>query len=178
MKRRWPPPTKRLVLLERFAAQAADIHAAEEQLDIARQEVLRIQKIGCDVDAAERSVGELARKIKAADQALMVAQTQQAEAAAAFESAEEAARAAGSDTVMSDTVARQQLELRKAAADQAMKEAQQRIEGATGAQKLVDAAATTDRQYRAHQIEANNARALRSTMRLLRSALPMSNFVG
>jgi energy-coupling factor transporter ATP-binding protein EcfA2 len=138
--------TERLALIERLAAQVADIQAAEEQLDIARQEVLRIEKIGSDVDAAERSVGELALKIKAADQALMVAQTHQAEAAAALESAEEAARAAGSDTVVSDTVARQQHELRKAAADQALREAQQRIEGATGAQKLVDAAATIDRQ--------------------------------
>ena len=36
---------------------------------------------------------------------------------------------------MTDTVARQRLELRKVAADQASREAQQRIDGAIGAQK-------------------------------------------
>jgi len=60
---------------------------------------------------------------------------------------------------MADTVARQRLELRKIAADQACREAHQRIEGATNAQKLVDAVATADREHRAQQAEAENARA-------------------
>ena len=41
--------------------------------------------------------------------------------------AEEAARAEGSDPGVTDTVVRQQLELRKSAAEQAAREAQQRI---------------------------------------------------
>ena len=40
---------------------------------------------------------------------------------------------------MTDTVVRQQLELRKSAADQAAREAQQRIDAALAAQKLIDA---------------------------------------
>jgi hypothetical protein len=57
------------------------------------------------------------------------------------------------------TVARQRLELRKAAADQASREAQQRIDGATATQKLVGAVATADHEHRAQQTEADNARA-------------------
>ena len=148
--------TERLATLERLAAQAADLAAAAEQVRLAREEVLRIQTIGSDVDAAERSVGDLGRKMEAAEQALKVAQVQQAEADAAFESAK---KAAGSDSAMTDTVARQRLELRKVAADQASREAQQQIDSATGAQKLVDAVATADREHRAQQTEADNARA-------------------
>jgi tRNA C32,U32 (ribose-2'-O)-methylase TrmJ len=40
---------------------------------------------------------------------------------------------------VTDTVVRQQLELRKSAADQAAREAQQRIDAALAAQKLVEA---------------------------------------
>jgi hypothetical protein len=56
-------------------------------------------------------------------------------------------------------VARQRLELRKVAADQESREAQQKIDGATGAQKLVEAAANADREHRAQQTEVENARA-------------------
>ena len=55
-----------------------------------------------------------------------------------LKAAEEAARAEGSDPGVTDTVVRQQLELRKSAADQAAREAQQRIDAAVAAQKLVD----------------------------------------
>ena len=151
--------TGRLATLERLAAQAAELGAAAAQVGLARDEVLRIQTIGSDVDAAERSAVDLGRKMEAAEQALKVAQVQQAEADAAFESAEEAARATRSDPAVTDTVARQRLELRKAAADQASREAQQQIDGATAAQKLVDAVATADHEHRAQQTEADNARA-------------------
>jgi hypothetical protein len=60
---------------------------------------------------------------------------------------------------MTDTVARQRLELRKATTDQASREAQQHIDGAIGAQKLVDAVATADPEHRARQAEADGARA-------------------
>src|SRR5205823_2789581 len=92
-------------------------------------------------------------------EALKVAQVQQEEADAALESAENAAKPAGSDAAMADIVARQRFELRKIAPDQACREAQQRIEGATSAQKLVDAVETADREHRAQQAEAENANA-------------------
>jgi hypothetical protein len=151
--------TAGLETLEQLAAQAVDFAAAAEEVRLAHEEVLRIQEIGADVDAAERSVGDLARNMAAAEQALNIAQRQLAEADAAFESAQEAARATGSDPAVADTVARQRLELRKAQAGQASKEAQQRIESATATQGLVDAAATADREHRAQQTEGDKARA-------------------
>ena len=151
--------TGRLETAERLAAQAAALHDAEEQVRLAREEVLRIQKISSDVEAAERSLGDLARKLEAAEEALKVAQLQKEEAGAALESAEKAARPAGSDSTMTDTVARQRLELRKVAADQASREAQQRIDGATSAQKLIDAVAIADRESQAQRAEAENAHA-------------------
>jgi len=151
--------TERLESLERLAAQAADLGAAAAQVGLARDEVLRIQTIGSDVGAAERSLGDMVRKMEVAEQALKIAQAQQAEADSAFESAEEAARATGSDPAVTDTVARQRLELRKAAADQASREAQQQIDGATATQDVVDAVATADHEHRAQQAEAGNARA-------------------
>ena len=151
--------TERLATLERLAAEAADLAEAVEQVGLAREEVLRIQRIGSDVDAAARSVQDLSGKVEQAEQTLKAAEGQQTEAATALEAAEEAVRAAGSDPAMTDTVARQRLELRKAAADQASREAQQYIDGAIGAQKLVDAVVTVEREHRAHQAEADGARA-------------------
>jgi len=149
--------------LERLAAQAAALGAAAEAVEHARQEVLRIQGIGAEVAAAELNVADLAQAMDAAEQAWRTAQAQQAEADAAFESAQEAARAAASDSAMGDTVARQRLDLRKAAADQASREAQQQIEAVAAAQRLVDAAAAADRAHRAQQVETGNARAALAT---------------
>lgn len=151
--------TERHATLERLAAQAAGLAVAAEQVRLAREEILRIQAIGSEVDVAERSVRDLAGKMEAAEQASRVAQVQQAEADSALESADEAARATGSDPAVTDTVARQRLELRKAAADQASRDAQQQIDGATAAQTLVDAVGTADREHRAQQTEAENVRA-------------------
>jgi hypothetical protein len=72
----------------------------EEQVRLAREEVVRIQRIGSDVDAAARSVKNLSRTVEEAEQALKVAEAQHTEAAAAFEAAEEAIRVAGSDPAM------------------------------------------------------------------------------
>jgi hypothetical protein len=150
--------TERLATLERLAVQAADLGAAAEQVSLARAEVQRIHTMDSDVTAAESRVDDLARRMEVAEQALKVAQVQQGEADAAFESAEEAVRATGADPAVFDTVARQRLELRRVAADQASREAQQQIDGATAAQKLVAAAVTADREHRAQQTEVDNAR--------------------
>jgi len=151
--------TARLEMVERLAAQAAALHDVEEQVLLASEEVLRIQKMSSDVEAAERNVGDLARKLEAAEEALKVAQLKKDEADAALESAENAARPAGSDSTMTDTVARQRLELRKVAANQASREAQQRIDDAASAQTLIDAVASANREHLAQQTEAEKARA-------------------
>ncbi len=107
--------------------------------------------------AAERKVAELVGKIGEAEQALNVARGRQVEADAALEAAEEAARAEGSDPGVTDTVVRQQLELRKSAAEQAVREAQQRIDAALAAQKLVEAVAAAERDLQDQQAKADSA---------------------
>ncbi len=123
--------------------------------------MLRIRRIGTEVGVAERKVAELVRKITEAEQALQVARDQQGKAGAALEAAEEAARAEGSDPGVTDTVVRQQLELRKSAADQAAREAQQRIDACFGcARSLIEAVGAAELDLRDQRAKA--ARALES----------------
>ena len=143
--------------LERLASQATCRSVAAEQVRIAEEEVLRIRRIGTEVGAAERKVAELVRKIAEAEQALNVARGQQVEADTALEAAEEAAREEGSDPGVTDTVVRQQLELRKSAAEQAAREAQQRIDAALAAQKLIDAVRAAELDLRDQQAKAERA---------------------
>ena len=58
---------------------------------------------------------------------------------------------------MTDTVVRQQLELRKSAAEQSAREAQQRIDAALAAQKLVEAVTAAERELRDQQAKADSA---------------------
>jgi DNA repair exonuclease SbcCD ATPase subunit len=143
--------------LERLASQATCRSVAAEQVRLAQEEVQRIRTIGSEVEAAERKVPELVRKITEAEQALKAAQGQQVEAVATLEAAEEAARAEGSDPAVTDTVVRQQLELRKSAAEQAAREAQQRIDAAVAAQKLIHAVTAAELELRDHQARAGSA---------------------
>jgi hypothetical protein len=119
--------------------------------------VLRLRRIGTEVEAAECKAAELVRKITEAEQALKLARLQQVEAGAALKAAEEAARAEGSDPGVTHTVVRQQFELRKSAAEQAAREAQQRIDTAVDAQKLIDAVVAAELELRHHQEKAGNA---------------------
>jgi hypothetical protein len=143
--------------LELLALQATCRSVAAERVRVAQEEVLRIRKIGTDVGAAEDKVAELLRKITGAEQALTVARGQQAEASAALEAAEEAARAEGSDPGLTDTVVRQQLEIRKSAAEQATRDAQQRIDAALAAQKLINAVSAAELELRDQQAKADKA---------------------
>jgi hypothetical protein len=152
--------TERLALLQLLATQASDRRIAAEEVELARQEVLRIQQIDSDVAAAERSVADLAERMDAAELALKTAQVQQTQADAALESAQDAARADASDPALNDTVTRQGLDLRKAAAEQASREAQQQIDAAAAAQELVYAASTADREHLAQLTETEYARAV------------------
>ena len=149
--------TEQLALLQTLALQTAARSIAAEEVELAHQEVVRIQKIRSDVAQTERSVGESGRQMETAEEALRTAQAQQAKADATFEAAQEAARAGSSDPELNDTVARQALQLRKAAAEQASKKAQLEIDAASAAHKLVDVAVTADREYLAHLKETDNA---------------------
>jgi hypothetical protein len=130
--------------LERLAAQAACRLVAAQEVRLAREDLQRIQRIGTDTEEAERQAETLAKKIVEAEQALNEAKGRHTEAQAALKTAEEAVRLEGADAGVTDTVVRQQLELRKAAADNAVFETQRRIDAATAAQKLVDGASTDE----------------------------------
>ena len=146
-----------LAKLERLASQAECRSIAAEQVRLAQKDVLRIQRIGTEADAAEREVANLVERIREAEQAFNVARGRQVEADAALEAAEEASRAEGSDPDTTDTIVRQQLELRKSKADQAAREAQQRIDTGSAAQKLVEAVAAAERELQDQLAKADGA---------------------
>jgi DNA repair exonuclease SbcCD ATPase subunit len=143
--------------LERLASQATCRSVSAEQVRLAEEEVLRIRRIGTDVGAAEGKVAELVRKITEAEQAMKVARGQQVEAGTALEAAEEAAREEGTDPGVTDTVVRQQLQIRDSAADQAAREAQQRIDATLAAQKLIDAVRAAELDLRDQRAKAERA---------------------
>ena len=73
-------------------------------------------------------------------------------AGASLAAAEETAGALGSD--MADTVARQEIELRKIAADQAVQTARQRVEAVARAREQVEAADRAEEEHRNQEAEA------------------------
>ena len=134
--------------LEQLAAQATCRSVAAEKVRLAQEDLQRIQRIGTETETSEHETEELAKRIIEAEQVLNAAKRRQMEADAAIKVAEEAARAEGSDSGVTDTVVRQQLELRNSEADQAALEAQQRIDAAEAAQKLAEAASRAERDLR------------------------------
>jgi len=149
--------TDLVVNLERLASQAACRSEAAEQVRLTQEDVLRIRRIGSEADAAEREVAKLVGRIGEAEQALNVACGRQVEADVALEAAEEVSRTEGSDPDITDMIVRQRLELRKSAADQAAREAQQWIEAALAAQKLVEAAAAAEHEFQDQRAKADSA---------------------
>lgn len=149
--------------LEVLASQATCRSAAAEQVRIAEEDVLRIKTIGTEAVTAEREVAALAAKITVAEQALTLARGRQAAAETALKAAEEAAHAEESDPGVSDMVVRQQLELRTTAAEQTASEAQQRIDAALAALKLVDAVTSAERDLQSQRKIADGALEAAST---------------
>jgi len=150
--------TERATTLERLAAQAADRATAAELVRLTQEEVQRIRKIGKDVDEAEQTSKALLGKEEEAKQALTAAQHECVKAEATFKSEEEKARAEGADSDLNDTVVRQQLEIRIGQTEKAAIAAQQRMDTASSAQKLVDAAAQAEHAHRDQQAKAKLAR--------------------
>jgi hypothetical protein len=149
--------TELVANLDKLAAQATCRSVAAEQVRLAQEDVLRIQKIGIDAETAEREVAKLLEKITETEKALKAARDQQEAADAGLKTAEEGARAEGSDPAVTDIVVRQQLELRKSQTEQAKREAQQRIDRALAAQKLVEAVAKAEHELQDHQAKADSA---------------------
>jgi DNA repair exonuclease SbcCD ATPase subunit len=143
--------------LERLASQALRCSVAEEEVRLAKEDLGRIQRIETETEEAERETDRLAKKIVTAEQVLNEARARQTEAEASLKTAEEAAHAEGSDSGVTDTVVRQQLELRTAGADHAVLEAQQRIDAVTAAQKLVDDASAMESDLQDLETTARSA---------------------
>jgi DNA repair exonuclease SbcCD ATPase subunit len=143
--------------LEMLAAQAKSLSAASEQVRFAQEEVLRIQKIGTQTEEAEGEVAKLGEKIREAEQELSSARARQSEVDAALKAAEEACQAEGSDPGVTDTIARQRLELRRSDLDRDAQEAQQRIDAALNAQKLIEALVEAERALKDQQQKAKIA---------------------
>lgn len=150
--------TEEVALLERLATQAANCSAAAEVVRCANEEVHRILEISRDIEEGETKAKSLLSKVEEARDAVVVSQNKQAEAELALKAAEEAAREGGSDSSVNETVVRQELELKAAAADRASTTAQQNIDASGSANQLVDAAREAERAYREQEKTARTAR--------------------
>ncbi|PWT91168.1 MAG: hypothetical protein C5B55_08560, partial [Blastocatellia bacterium] len=135
---------ERLAQLEKLAAQAAERDAAAEQVRVAEQEVQRIQTLSRDIEDAKARATHLLKEEESARQALTSAETRVQEAETVLKAAEDTARVEQRDPGMSDTVVRQQLELRKSGAEREAILAQQNIDAVIQAQKVLDSAADAE----------------------------------
>jgi hypothetical protein len=136
-----------VTLLEKLAAQAAERSAAAELVRCAEQEVERILSLSREIEEGEAKAQVLQSQVEAAKDAVATALQTQTDAELALKAAEEAAREKA-DSNINETVVRQELELRLAAADRTAGAAQQGLDSARNAQQLVNAAAEAERKYR------------------------------
>lgn len=133
-------------LLENLAAQAADRSAAAELIRCAEQDVERILSLSREIEEGEAKAQVLQSQVEAAKGSLATAQQTQSDAELALKAAEEAAREKA-DPNINETVVRQELELKVAAADRTASEVQQSLDAARNAQQLVNAAAEARRKF-------------------------------
>ena len=149
----WATATAHAASLELLARQAMERSAAEDRVRLAQEELQRIKDLRTEVEATERRIAELTREVAKAREALEDARRRQMQADAAVAAAEEAARAEESDPTHTDT----QLQLRRALAEQAVRDAQQRIDTLLAVKKLTDAASAAELELQAQQTHAGRA---------------------
>ncbi len=149
---------ERLHMLETLAAQAEACKQAADQARVALEAVDRIKQLADDVVASERSLATLTASTERLEAGRDLARAAVAVAAETLKSSEAEARSATLAAEMTDTVARQQLELRKAVADRAATAAQQALGSAIETQKLVDAATAAERELTQLGEQATDAR--------------------
>lgn len=147
---------ERLRAVQLLAQQVIDRGKAWESVEAARAEVSRIQEMDQAVAEAEVRFHDLAAARERAEQKLKEAQEAEASAREALMEAEETVNALGSD--MADTVARQDLELRKLAAEQTVQAARQRVEAALHARGLAEAVIRAEEEHRRQEVEVGRAR--------------------
>jgi hypothetical protein len=150
-----------LSVVERAAQQEADRATAAERVRSAHEAVLSIQRLDAEISAADLKVGQLAAVREQCETVLTESQAAVAAADAALKAAESTA-SAGTDPETAETMARQGLELRKAAAEHAAREAQRDVDAVSHAHALINAAAEADQARRRHQLEVTRALERRS----------------
>ena len=148
--------------LEVLLAGTAALAAADEQVRLSGEEVRRIRQLEADANSTAATVERTALRVTQANEALRAAHERLNVAMAAFKAADEAAKAAGADATTTATVVRQGLELRRAAAEQQGRDAQQQIDRALAAQALVEAAARAEAEDRIRQTEIARAQQARA----------------
>lgn len=148
---------ERVADLELMARQAKDCAAAAELVRAAEEEVLRIRKMGTDVDSQERHVGHLVGKKARAEAALRDAQAKLTEAEGGLKRAVEAGLTASSDPGLSDTVLRQGMEIRRVKVEQSEAEARKSMEAAAEARKLAQAVSSLEGELQGHLTKGGDA---------------------
>ena len=139
--------TDRLAAMERMARETAALRVADDQVQQAAQQVSRIQQIERDIVAAEHSVEQLAEGRTVAEEASSAAQQGLAEANGRLDEAQRALESLSGDAAGADTVERQSLEIRLAAAERAAGDAERRIEQADAALKKVEDARAAEAEH-------------------------------
>ena len=147
---------ERLNELQLLARQVVDLAQAGEVVAAARAHVSRIQGMDQAVGEAEQRVRDLAAAKERAEQKVKEAQASAASADDSLAAAEEKAGTLGSD--MADTVARQELELRRIDAEKVVQAAGQRAEAADRAREQVEAAGRAEEELHKQEAEAVRAR--------------------
>ncbi len=145
-----------LASIQRLAQQVVDRAVALEAVEAARAELSRIQELDRAVVEAEQRVRDLAAVKEQAEQRVKDAHAAAASAGEALAASEESVAALGSD--LADTVARQELELRRVAAEKALQEAQQKVEAAVRTREQIEAAGRVEEDHRRQEAEAVRAR--------------------
>ena len=145
-----------LASVQHLAQQVVDRGLASEAVEAARMEVSRIQGLDQAVAEAEQRVRDLAAIKEHAEQRVKEAHTAAASAGEALAASEESVAALGSD--LADTVARQELELQRVAAEKTLQEARQSVEAAIRTREQVEAAGRVEEEHRRQEAEAVRAR--------------------
>ena len=139
--------TDRVAGLRRLAEQALNRAAAAELVRCAELEVSRITRLRNEVEEAERQAKNLLNKEQDAAKLVAASRAEQAEADSLLKAMEDIARAEGSDPEVNNKLVRQQLELQQATAEQAATAAQQQLDKAAAAKKLIEAVIDAELQH-------------------------------
>ena len=142
-----------------LAQQSADIAIAAEEVRVAHDEVLRIKNIETAIASATERIDLLATQKARAETILKEAQSRESASQIGLKAAEDKVREEQSNPGVGDTVLRQQHELRKVTAEQAIATAERQLEDLDSAKRLVDAAVLSQSELVKQEQVAEAARA-------------------